>query len=117
MIAIVDYGAGNLKSIANAFEAIGQKVVLTQRPAEVSAAEGIVLPGVGAFGDGMKNLRATGLIETLNEEVLVKHKPFLGICLGLQLLAGVGLEHGEHRGRHWLNGRRLRLQPESREFL
>ena len=116
MIAIVDYGVGNLKSIANAFEAIGQKVVVTQRPSEVSAAQGIVLPGVGAFGDGMKSLRATGLIDTLNKEVLLERKPFLGICLGLQLLAGVGLEHGEHQGLDWVDGRVLRLEPDSTEF-
>ncbi len=109
MIAIVDYGLGNLQSVLNAFAAVGAEACVTAEGARLRAADAIVLPGVGAFGDGMANLRARGLVDVLEEEVLQKGKPFLGLCLGLQLLATVGYEHGEHRGLGWIPGQVERI--------
>lgn len=112
MIAIVDYGLGNLFSVKKAFEALGAPVVVSDQPQDLRAAERIVLPGVGAFGDGMDSLRARGLDTVLTEEVLLNKKPFLGICLGLQLVAETGEEYGEHRGLGWVKGRVRKLAVE-----
>ncbi len=103
-LIIIDYGMGNLRSVANAFEAIGCAVMISNTPADLRIADGIVLPGVGAFGDGMKNLQSAGWIDSLEEEVRQKRKPFLGICLGMQLLAATGTEHGDHNGLNWIPG-------------
>src|SRR5262245_21936511 len=91
MIAVVDYGMGNLRSVAKALEAIGEEPLVTARAEDIRAASHIVLPGVGAFGQCAANLRATGLVDVLDEEVRGRGKPFLGICVGMQLLA----EHSE----------------------
>jgi len=104
MVAIIDYGIGNLRSVFNAFISIGADARITSSPVAVRKANAIVLPGVGAFGDGIRNLRHAGFIEVLEEEVLHKGKPFLGICLGLQLLATTGQEHGQHAGLDWIHG-------------
>jgi len=104
-IAIIDYGMGNLRSVANAFEAIGATPEICDRPETIEGADRIVLPGVGAFGDGMESLRKRGWIETLEDEVRRKGKPFLGLCLGLQLLATAGEEHGAHSGLGWIPGK------------
>ena len=85
MIALIDYGVGNLYSVEKALKFIGGKVKLTSSAADLKNADKLVLPGVGAFGDCMKNLTATGLIPTILEQVLM-HKPLLGICVGLQIL-------------------------------
>jgi glutamine amidotransferase len=103
-IAVIDYGMGNVRSVCNAIEAIGGESFVAQIPADLDNAGGIVLPGVGAFGDGMKNLRARGWDEALDQQVIELGKPFLGICLGMQLLAETGNEHGEHPGLGWLKG-------------
>ncbi|MCM8811722.1 MAG: imidazole glycerol phosphate synthase subunit HisH [Candidatus Omnitrophica bacterium] len=116
MIALVDYGMGNLRSVANAFEAIGEKPVITHSRAEIESAAGIVLPGVGAFGDGMKNLRRLELIETLNREVLEKKKPYLGICLGMQFLTDESEEHGLHKGFGWIKGRIREIKPADKRY-
>jgi glutamine amidotransferase len=116
VIAVIDYGAGNLRSVVNAFEAIGQTPLVTNRPGDLAEAAAIVLPGVGAFGEGMESLRRFGLIEALQEEVLEKQKPYLGICLGLQFLAAQSLEHGTHAGLGWLKGKVERIAPNGREF-
>lgn len=102
MIAVVDYGMGNLHSMAKAIEYIGEEVVVTAAEADLQAAERIVLPGVGAFGECMENLRSTGLIDVLRSEVVEGGKPFLGVCVGMQLLAREGVEHGRHEGLGWL---------------
>lgn len=104
MIAIVDYGLGNLFSVQKAFQLLGSEAVITSDHALIRSAERIVLPGIGAFGDGMKNLRERGLDIVLAGEVLEHKKPFLGICLGLQLLATRGLEYGNHMGLGWIEG-------------
>lgn len=107
MLAIIDYGSGNIRSVAKAFEYVaGDKTILVTSDAkEVARAERIVLPGVGAFGDCMRGLQALeGMIPTLNEQVHVKKIPFLGICVGMQMMFERGLEHGTHAGLGWLSG-------------
>ncbi len=97
MIAIVDYGVGNLFSLQSSFAVIGQNVVVTGDAAALHAAERIVLPGVGAFGDAAEKLRKTGLDAAVKAEA-ASGKPLLGICLGMQLLLEISYEYGEHAG-------------------
>jgi glutamine amidotransferase len=103
MIAIIDYKMGNLRSVAKALEKIGAEVLVTSKPKDLRRAEAIVLPGVGAFGQGMKHLRELGVISCLLDEVK-KGKPLLGICLGLQLLFSKSYEHGMHKGLDLIKG-------------
>jgi imidazole glycerol-phosphate synthase subunit HisH len=102
--AIIDANFGNQRSVFNASIAAGANVKLTKRPLDLRNAPGIILPGVGAFGAGMELLRSSGVMDTLEEEVLRKGKPFLGICFGLQALASKGFEYGEHKGLGWIDG-------------
>ena len=106
VVALVDYGAGNLHSVHNALKAAGAEgVKVTADPDVVRAADRIILPGVGAFGACAAGLRAIpGLVEAMEERVQVGGAPFLGICVGMQLLAGRGLEHGETEGLGWVPG-------------
>ena len=115
MIAIINYGMGNIQSVFNAFQVIGENVTVVNSPGQLHEASAVVLPGVGAFGDGMKSLVEQGFVESLRENVLEKGKPFLGICLGLQLLATAGNEHGHHAGLDWVKGvvDRLSVSPAS----
>ena len=103
MIAIIDYGVGNLFSLRSSFAAIGQDAVVTSDPAELRSADKLLLPGVGAFGDAADKLRAAGLDSVLLDEVN-RGKPILGICLGMQLLFETSCEYGEHRGLGLLKG-------------
>lgn len=103
-LAIVDYGMGNLGSVWNAFAFLGCHAQITSDPREIEAAEACVLPGVGAFGEAMARLRALGLLAPLNEQIVERGKPFLGICLGMQLLAQDSSEHGFHAGLGWIQG-------------
>lgn len=103
-ICIVDYGMGNLASVRNAFAALGFAPLVTRERDELSAADAIVLPGVGAFGEAMANLAALDLAGPLGEEVLDRGKPFLGICLGMQLIARESFELGRHEGLGWIEG-------------
>ena len=96
MIAIVDYGVGNLFSLASSVKSLGLEVTITRDAAELRAADHILLPGVGAFADAMDKLTATGLVPVLKEET--QHTPLLGICLGMQLLFDKSYEFGEHEG-------------------
>lgn len=116
MIAIIDYGMGNLRSVANAFESMGAEVKIATEPAMLREASGIVLPGVGAFGDGMRNLHERNFVKELEAQVLAGGKPFLGLCLGLQLLGTTGFEYGTHAGLGWIPGvvDRLPVPPELR---
>lgn len=111
VIGIVDYGMGNLRSVANAFESLGCATVVVTKPPELSSVDRIVLPGVGAFGDGIDNLRNGGWIPALEEQVKQAKKPFLGLCVGMQLLASKGTEHGDHEGLGWVPGVVRRLTP------
>ena len=96
MIAIVDYGVGNLFSLSSSVRSLGAEVRVTRDAADLRAADHILLPGVGAFADAMAKLEATGLVPVLREET--QKKPLLGICLGMQLLFEKSCEYGEHRG-------------------
>jgi imidazole glycerol-phosphate synthase subunit HisH len=106
VVALVDYGAGNLHSVANALKAAGcENVTLTDNADVVRAADRIVLPGVGSFGACAAGLNALpGMVEAMAERVHVGGAPFLGICVGMQLLATRGLEHGESAGLGWIPG-------------
>jgi len=107
-IVIVDYGMGNLRNVQKAFEHIGVVARISSRVADVDCADGVVLPGVGAFGDAMSNLNAAGLVEPLRR-VAPEGRPLLGICLGLQLLFDESVEMGCHRGLGILPGRVVRF--------
>jgi glutamine amidotransferase len=102
MVVVVDYGICNVRSVVKALELVGATVRVSSAPRDLEEAERIVLPGVGAFEHGMTNLAARGLIEPLADQVLGKGKPFLGICLGMQLLARTSYEFGVHEGLGWL---------------
>ncbi len=104
MIALIDYGIGNLRSVQKALEHVGAEVRLTDDAGLILAADKVVLPGVGAFGDGMRGLRARGLEEVVCR-VVQRGTPLLGICVGMQVLFEVGEERGEHRGLGLLPGR------------
>ncbi|WP_416899546.1 MAG: imidazole glycerol phosphate synthase subunit HisH [Minwuia sp.] len=117
-VVIVDYGSGNLHSAAKAFERQAAtldsppKVLVSGRPEDVRAAERLVLPGVGAFGDCRDGLRAVaGLWEAVAEFVEQRARPFFGICVGMQLMARQGLEHGTHDGFGWIDGVIDRIVP------
>lgn len=111
MITIVDYKAGNLRSVAKAFEFLGAEARVSALPEDILNAEKLVLPGVGAFGDGMKNLRDSLLLEPLRKAVLSDKKPILGVCLGMQLFAESSEEGGLHKGLGWIEGRVKKLEP------
>jgi glutamine amidotransferase len=110
MIAIIDYGMGNLRSVQKAIEAVGSSADVTCDPERVRRASKVVLPGVGAFADAMAELRRTGLGEAFQEAVS-SGKPCLGVCLGLQLLFDVSFEDGEHAGLGLIPGRVVRFDP------
>ena len=117
-VAIVDYGSGNLRSAAKAFERAAREcgaavdTRVTSDPAEVAGAERIVLPGVGAFADCRAGLYGvSGMVDTLQHEVIDGGKPFLGICVGMQLMASRGVEYGTHPGLDWIAGEVNRLEP------
>jgi glutamine amidotransferase len=112
-VVLIDYGAGNLRSAAKALEAAGASAVeVSADPARIAAASRLVLPGVGAFGACAAALRAVPGLEDALETAVRRHAvPFLGICVGMQLMAGEGHEFGVHRGLGWIPGAVRRLQP------
>ena len=110
MIAIVDYGVGNLFSLASSVRSLGLEVTITRNAADLRAADHILLPGVGAFADAMDKLTATGLVPVLKEET--QHTPLLGICLGMQLLFDKSYEFGEHEGLGLIPGQVCPLAPD-----
>jgi imidazole glycerol-phosphate synthase subunit HisH len=114
-VAIVDYGLCNLDSVQRAFETLGAKAFITDVPDALDQADRIVLPGVGAFPDAMRNLRARGLDDALGCQVLEEGAPFLGVCLGMQLLAAVGQEVEESKGLGWIDARVVRLAATATE--
>jgi glutamine amidotransferase len=117
-VVIIDYGSGNLRSAARAFEQVianeghSHNVKISADPKVLRKASRIVLPGQGAFGDCMNGLKSIdGMVETLNERVLNNGVPFLGICVGMQLMATRGLEHGIHAGLNWIEGEVVPMKP------
>ena len=112
VVALVDYGAGNLHSVHNALKAVGAEVSVTADPNVVRAADRIVLPGVGSFRACAKGLKdIPGMVEAMTERVELGGAPFLGICVGMQLLATRGLEHGTTRGLGWIPGEVKLIEP------
>jgi glutamine amidotransferase len=114
-IAIIDYQMGNLRSVQKGFEKVGHAATITSDPAELAKADKIVLPGVGAFGDAIAELRRRDLVQPIKDAVAAG-KPFLGICLGLQLLFDVGYEGGEFEGLGILRGKVVRFTDLPHEF-
>jgi glutamine amidotransferase len=119
-VAIIDYGSGNLRSAAKAFERAAREagtntnIEVTSDPRAVMRASHIVLPGVGAFADCRAGLYAVpGMVAVLEREVIESGKPFLGICVGMQLMASRGLEHGVHQGLDWIKGDIVRVVPQT----
>ena len=110
MIAIVDYGVGNLFSLCSSLKALGLEAEVTADPPKLRAADRIILPGVGAFGDAKAKLDETGLVTLLKDEA--EKKPFLGICLGMQLLFEKGYEYGEHEGLGFVPGEVVDLRED-----
>lgn len=111
MIAVIDYGVGNLFSLQASLRRIGAETKVTGKKEDIVSADRIILPGVGAFADAMGKLQKTGLVETITEEVK-KGKPLLGICLGMQLLFEKSMEYGEHEGLGLIPGEVVPLVPE-----
>lgn len=110
-VAIIDYGMGNLDSVARAIEECGGRAVVTGDPADLASATAIVLPGVGSFSEGMQNIRRLGFDVALEEEVRGKGIPFLGLCLGMHLIATRGSEGGDTPGLGWIDAEIVRLEP------
>jgi glutamine amidotransferase len=118
IVALIDYGSGNLRSAETALTRAAREhstrheIVVTADPVAIARAERIVLPGVGAFADCMRGLSAiSGMIDALTDAVLRRGVPFLGICVGMQLLATVGREFGYHPGLGWIEGEVVKLSP------
>ena len=115
-IALIDYGSGNLQSAYKALELAANyekknKIFVTSKTKYLLLADKIVLPGVGTFSDCMRGITSIyGMIDILNEEVIQKKKPFLGICVGMQLLATMGKEKGNHKGLGWIKGKVIKLK-------
>jgi len=110
-IVLIDYGMGNLGSARRAFEECGAEVLVSENPSDLADADRFVLPGVGAFGDGMAQLSERGWIPRIMEALKVPHIALLGICLGMQLLADKGYEGGENAGLGLIPGEVTRLEP------
>lgn len=111
MVGIVDYGMGNLMSVFNAFEYLGSNVTICQSPEELEAVDRIVLPGVGAISQCIDKLNRSGFTEALNEHVIKKGKPTLGICLGMQVMAKVSYEGGTFECLGWFDAEVIKLNP------
>lgn len=117
-VTVIDYGSGNLHSIVKALEAVGGTVTVSADPSVLSKSERIVLPGVGAFADCYHGLnKIAGIESLLHEHAVVQKRPFLGICVGMQLLAEYGLEHEKSRGLGWFQGEVVPLELQGRDDL
>ena len=105
---------GNVKSVQNAFELLGESIVISDDIKVISESDAIILPGVGSFNDGMKNLQRKNLLSLLDKEVIEKNKPYLGICLGLEFLVKQSTEGGIHSGFGWINGSVDKISPKNK---
>lgn len=103
-LLVIDYGVGNIQSVINALRFLGYNPRVSATAQDIHSANIYIFPGVGAFGEAMKNLRSLKIIDTLTEEVIQRKKPILGICLGMQLLAQNSQEYGHHKGLGWIEG-------------
>ena len=115
-LVIIDYKMGNLRSVQKAFEAIGCKAIISNSLDTIRCATKLVLPGVGAFKDGMKNLKELELIDLIHEKVIVEQTPILGICLGMQLMARKSYEHGETEGLGWIDAEVVKFHVSSQNL-
>jgi glutamine amidotransferase len=111
MLVIVDYGMGNIGSVCQALTLLGVTHLVSRHPDDLQRADAIVLPGVGAFAAAMANLRSLGFVDALTQQVIGDGKPFLGICLGLQLIAQDSVENGYAEGLGWIDGHVVALEP------
>jgi len=105
---IIDYGSGNVESVLNALSFVknNENFLVSNKPSDIRAANHLILPGVGAFGDCVDGLKSVeGLLPEIRKQVLIEKKPFLGICVGMQVLASIGYENGEHQGLGFINGK------------
>jgi imidazole glycerol-phosphate synthase subunit HisH len=116
MISIIDYGVGNLSSVLNAFEYLKIPAKITNNINDIKNSSKIVLPGVGAFEEGMKGLKKNNLIEVLNDQVLNKKKLFLGICLGMQLICKKSYENGEFEGLNWIDAEVIKFNVSNKKL-
>ena len=103
-VCILDYGSGNVASVYNLINRLGYDINISNKPTDIKKSSHLILPGVGAFGSSIKKIKSNISIDLLHDEVQVKKKPFLGICVGMQVLAEKGLEFGEHDGLGWIEG-------------
>jgi imidazole glycerol-phosphate synthase subunit HisH len=113
VVAIIDYGMGNVASVRKALDFLRISSRITFDEKEIRESDHIILPGVGSFTQGMKNLASRNLVEILSEEVLIKKKPFLGVCLGMQLLIDYGSEPDTCKGLGWIAGEVIKLTPDN----
>lgn len=111
MIGIVDYGMGNLLSVYNAFDYLGAAVTICKHPEDLGHVDRIVIPGVGAFKDCIEKINSTGFTDALNDEVVTKAKPTMGICLGMQVMGKRSFEGGEFEGLGWFDAEIVKLTP------
>jgi glutamine amidotransferase len=116
MIAVIDYGMGNAGSILNMLSKIGAEAVLTRNPDEILASDKLILPGIGAFDEGMRRLEELDLIAPLNEKVIERGAPILGVCLGMQLFASSS-EEGTRPGLGWFDARTVRFHFTEKQLL
>ncbi len=112
MIGVIDYGAANITSVIGALQRLGGETRIVGAPGDLAGCEKIILPGVGAFGDGIEKLCQRALVEPLTRRVMEDRVPFLGICLGAQLIARSSDEGGQHRGLAWIDAEVVRLTPD-----
>ena len=113
-VCILDYGSGNVMSVQNLIQHLKIKSIVSNKNSDIKNSTHIILPGVGAFGESIKKLKKKIDIKYLEKEILVKKKPFLGICVGMQLLADTGEEFGKHKGLGWIKGQVVKLKSKSR---
>jgi|SRR3990167_7953834 len=110
-ILIIDYGMGNLRSVYNALKFLGAEPLVSDKSQDLHQADAYILPGVGAFGEAMKNLKQINIIDQLSQNVLQDKKTFLGICLGMQLIVEDSEEQGFHKGLGWIKGHVVKFEP------
>jgi glutamine amidotransferase len=115
-IGVIDYGSGNFTSVVNAVSLVSSSVITVKSPKDLSSCTHIVLPGVGAFKTAMSQLEKLNLIDALADEVLIQHKPFLGICVGMQILASEGSEFEQTKGLSWIDTRVEKFQLDQEKF-